>query len=463
MELEIRNLTFAYPNQPTLLKNINYRFPITGMMIIAGQNGNGKSTLLQLLAGIISPLSGKVELNHQNAALIVPAARVQHVAYLPQNIRHFFTFKTGRAQLTFMLENLQTPTTQIPIIIKQIVSENHLEYLIDQPITALSGGELQQMALAIILSLNPEYLLLDEPFTNLDYDHQQRLIRILEDKKKQSTIIIADHQLQYYQNLADHWLAIAYQSLQPFDPNFHNKVNVSRVTSSLSTPNSVHLQWQKLTFGQSQRTLVTESTFNFPQGMVGLLAGKNGSGKSTLFDVLTKQHAYSGKITYNHQIEQQIATRKWIQKITLGFQNSEDQFIKTTVREELQSAQRASHHSYFWTNSQIDLWVQRLNLQVVLDESPYFVSGGQQKKVQLLILAIISSPIILLDEILTGLDQDSVTVAWKLIAILKQLGCGILIVNHQLQSLEHYDYVLEICNSHLQPLLKGESLNEIDR
>src|SRR5699024_11379855 len=52
-------------------------------------------------------------------------------------------------------------------------------------------------------------------------------------------------------------------------------------------------------------------------------------------------------------------------------------------------------------------------------ESPYFISGGQQKKVQLLILAIISSPVILLDEILTGLDHASVALAWKLIETLK--------------------------------------------
>src|SRR5699024_5670596 len=96
-------------------------------------------------------------------------------------------------------------------------------------------------------------------------------------------------------------------------------------------------------------------------------------------------------------------------------------------------------------------------------ESPYFISGGQQKKVQLLILAIISSPVILLDEILTGLDYASVALAWKLIETLKQLGCGILIIDHQFQPLTHYDYVLEIHNLQLQPLPKGESLNEINR
>ena len=462
MDLEIQNLTFAYPTQPSLLENATYHFPSTGLTVIAGQNGSGKSTLLQLLAGILAPSSGKVQLNHQDVSLIVPATRVQHLAYLPQNTRHFFTFKTGREQLTFMLENLQTPSDQIPKIIRQIVAENSLEHLIDRPVTALSGGELQQMALAMILSLDPEYLLLDEPFANLDRDHQLYLIHMLKSKKNNTAIIVTDHQLQYYQDFADSWLSITAHKLQPFNPSFQNSPAVSRVTADLPASTSSRLQWQKLSFSQSGRPLVTESTFQLPQGMIGLLAGKNGSGKSTLLNVLTKQHPYSGQITFDQQNEQRISVRKWIQRITLGFQNSEDQFIKTTVREELQSAQQAAHHPDFWTTSQISSWVQKLNLQGVLDESPYFISGGQQKKVQLLILAIISSPVVLLDEILTGLDQSSITVAWKLIMALKQLGCGILIIDHQFQSFKHYDYVLEIHNLQLQLLPKGESLNEID-
>lgn len=462
MDLEIQNLTFAYPTQPSLLENATYHFPSTGLTVIAGQNGSGKSTLLQLLAGILAPSSGKVQLNHQDVSLIVPAARVQHLAYLPQNTRHFFTFKTGREQLTFMIENLQTSSDQIPKIIRQIIAENSLEHLIDRPVTALSGGELQQMALAMILSLDPEYLLLDEPFANLDHDHQLYLIHMLKSKKNNTAIIVTDHQLQYYQNFADSWLSVTAHKLQPFNPSFQNSPAVSRVTADLPASTSSRLQWQKLSFSQSGRPLVTESTFQLPQGMIGLLAGKNGSGKSTLLNVLTKQHPYSGQITFDQQNEQRISVRKWIQRITLGFQNSEDQFIKTTVREELQSAQQAAHHPDFWTTSQISSWVQKLNLQSVLDESPYFISGGQQKKVQLLILAIISSPVVLLDEILTGLDQSSITVAWKLIMALKQLGCSILIIDHQFQSFKHYDYVLEIHNLQLQLLPKGESLNEID-
>lgn len=463
MDLEIQNLTFAYPTQSSLLENTTYHFPSTGLTVIASQNGSGKSTLLQLLAGILAPSSGKVQLNHQDVSLIVPAARVQYLAYLPQNTRHFFTFKTGREQLTFMLENLQTPTDQIPKIIHQIISENSLEALVDQPVTTLSGGELQQMALAMILSLDPEYLLLDEPFANLDRDHQLRLIHMLKSKKTNTAIIVTDHQLQYYQDLADNWLSVTAQKLQSFSPQFQDLQAVSRVTAVLPPSTSSRLQWQELTFNQSGRSLVAESTFKLPQGMVGLLAGKNGSGKSTLLKVLTKQHPYSGQIDFDQQNEQRVSVRKWIQHITLGFQNSEDQFIKTTVREELQSAQQASHHPDFWTDAQISSWVQRLNLQDVLSESPYFISGGQQKKVQLLILAIISSPVILLDEILTGLDHASVALAWKLIETLKQLGCGILIIDHQFQSFEHYDYVLEIHNAQLQLLSKGGTLNEIDR
>ena len=99
---------------------------------------------------------------------------------------------------------------------------------------------------------------------------------------------MTDHQLQYYQAFADNWLSVTAQKLQSFSPQFQDLQAVSRVTAVLPPSTSSRLQWQELTFNQSGRPLIAESTFKLPQGMVGLLAGKNGSGKSTLLKVLTK-------------------------------------------------------------------------------------------------------------------------------------------------------------------------------
>lgn len=69
-----------------------------------------------------------------------------------------------------------------------------------------------------------------------------------------------------------------------------------------------------------------------------------------------------------------------MQLVNIGFQNSENQFIKTTVREEIKSAQKASHRRSFGNDQKIEDWINKLSLTSFIAENPYFISGGQQKK-----------------------------------------------------------------------------------
>lgn len=461
MELQLKNLSYTYPNQNSVFDGLNHVFEKGKLTVITGKNGCGKSTLLKLMAGLIAPSNGHALLNNQELSTIVPAARVQHIAYLPQNIRHFFTFKTGREQLTFTLENIQIPQDKIDSYVDKIIIQNSLSSLIDRPVSTLSGGELQQIALAIIFSLNPDYLLLDEPFVNLDSAHQNQLINMLKSQKKKSTIIIVDHRLHFYKDLADQWFRLEKNALRAFTPSIYPPA-VSRVTKEPSLE-SADLFWKNLFIANDKQTLIEKNNFALPHGTIGLLTGPNGYGKTTLFNSLTKQHAYSGKIFFDDFEEQNISTKKWMQFVNIGFQNSENQFIKTTVREEVKSAKKASHQRSFWNNQQIDHWIDKLSLSSIIDESPYFISGGQQKKVQLLILAILSAPVILMDEIFSGLDDTALQTAWELLFELKKLGCSILIIDHQYSALEYYDYVLKINNHHeLKLLQKGDAINETD-
>lgn len=458
MDLKFEQLTYGYYKKYSLFNRISYCFQPGKLTLITGDNGCGKSTLLRLMAGILSPTNGHVYFNDQDVSLIVPAVRIQYIAYLPQNIRHFFTFKTGREQLVFVLENIQTDPDKIEERIDEIVKKYNLENFIDQQITTLSGGELQRIALAIILSLNPDYLLLDEPFANLDEINQQILTKLLQQQKAHSSIIIVDHQYTYYRDICDKWLNLDQGKLVEFVPHLTlRKKDTMNEISPLMTSYKFLLNWDDLNYGYSNKTLVKNSHFNLPQGKIGLLYGNNGCGKSTLFSVLTKQHlAFTGRVSFNEQDENKVKARQWMQFVTLGFQNSENQFIKTTVSEEIKSAQAATHHSAFWNDERIAEWLNRFNLKKMINESPYCISGGQQKKLQLLVLAIICSPVILLDEIFTGLDKNSLSIAWNLILLLKQQGCAILIIDHQYQNLGNYDYVLEINKCRLQPrMIKG--------
>lgn len=464
LSYEIKNVSFAYHSSTRLLDNISFNLNSNSTFLLQGENGSGKSTLLKLMAGLISPTKGQVLLNNQSISQIVPAVRTKYVAYLPQNVRHFFTFSTGKQQFEFVFANLGLSPTDIHKVYHQTVTRFKLTNIITTPIQLLSGGELQRMALALILSIDAEYLFLDEPFANLDTQNRQFFIEQLLQLKQHKTIFFIEHNLTGLNSLVDN---VFY--LNQNGKIIHNettslsqvKTKVSRVTASLSGDNlPTKFQMHALTLKFTNKLLVNNQSFAFPAGKMGLICGKNGIGKTTLFNSFTKQQSYCGEVFFNHLEEKSLSTKKWFCYVNLGFQNAEDQFIKTTVKAELNSAQKVSHHPEFWANQVIHHWCDKLNLLSVLNESPYYISGGQQKKVQLLILAIISAPVILLDETFTGLDQASLTSSFELIETLKKFNITILVIDHDLTQLNHFDYVLQLQNQALTLLKKGTNVHD---
>ena len=460
LTLKTHDLTFKYSNKE-LFNNLNLIFEPHSFNLIMGDNGSGKSTLLKLIAGLKTPTSGHVLLNDQEVTLVVPAVRVQYVTYLPQNPRHFFTFKTAREQFEFALANLELPKEEIKKRITTVSHKLKLNTLLDRPLAELSGGEVQQLALGILLALDSQYLLLDEPFTNLDVAHRQLFLKILTTLKQTKTIIITDHNLHGYMDLVDHVFQfdLSQKLIEIPRTALPQPAKIVYVAHELTTPNNAQLKWHHLTFGVKNKSLVKDATFDLPTGKLGLLIGSNGSGKTSLFKTLTKQLSYEGTISFNGQSETDTRKRKWFRNVILGFQNSEDQFIKTTIHEELKASLKISHHPQYWTQARLTKWLTLLNLKDILNESPYYISGGQQKKVQLLELALIADPVILLDETLTGIDEDSQVKIMRLLKEINHLGCAILVIDHQVQQLEQFDYVMQLHDHQLTLLPKEAAIN----
>lgn len=463
LDLITTNLAFKYSNHTKFLfKNVNLQFEKHSLNLITGENGCGKSTFLRILSGLKKASEGKVLLNNQDISQVIPCYRVQYVSYLPQNPRHFFTFKTGLQQLRFALENINLTQDEIQKRIDNITARLNLQYIINQPITTLSGGEIQRLAFALVMCINAEYILLDEPLANLDQKNREEILAILKILKQDHTIIIADHDLSLYAELLDNlYYFDAGKIIHKKHPQLSLKRNVPRVTNSISGDNSQNtLTFRQLNITYPQKEILTAANFNFPKGKLGLLCGKNGSGKSTLLNALTKQCKYNGTICYCNKDQNKMKTRKWLQYVNLGFQNSENQFIKTTVLDELNAAYSITQQNKFWNDQRLNEWIDRLSLKEILKQSPYYISGGQQKKVQLLILALICAPVILLDEVFVGLDQDSIYNAMELLREIANIGCSILVVDHQLSQPENYDYVIKLQDHHLFLLEKGAIINE---
>jgi cobalt/nickel transport system ATP-binding protein len=205
---ELEGVGFRYGDAPAL-DGVNLTVQPGQCVALLGANGSGKSTLLRLLAGLAFAQTGRVRFLGRElteAALAEDARglefrrRVGVVFQNPDaqlfNATVFDEVAFGPLQMGWsrdeMLERTQAALRQLDI-----------EALKDRPPYRLSGGEKKRVALASVLVLDPDVLLLDEPTAALDPQSQARVIDFLFDRLGERTVIIATHSLEVAREIAD--------------------------------------------------------------------------------------------------------------------------------------------------------------------------------------------------------------------------------------------------------------------
>ncbi|QPI46577.1 ABC transporter ATP-binding protein [Weissella paramesenteroides] len=468
-KLQVDNLSFAYEaDQPNVLNQINWIPEEGSFNLLIGPSGSGKSTLLKAMAGLLPKFggvitAGNVFLNDEPIQPLAPFERAKRIAMLFQNPDRQFAMRTARLQLVFALENLQLPIDTINQRVTLAINALHLEQIADQDLLTLSGGEKQRVALAIILAMDSDIVLLDEPFASVD--PTARLALLTDLKKMQleqhKTIIISDHDLSGYQELVDHLFAIDTASGTLHQQPLSKLFDLPAQTPFYGLPHSNGpLGWQDLTLtvGKS-RQLLKNSNFTLPTGQIGFLSGANGIGKSTLFKALSHQVKYTGQVTWHNEDTTKIKLKNWAKKVALIFQSASDQFVTMTVQEEITLSQQHGLASAYWSEERIQSALKSLNLNHLTEHVVYQLSGGQQKKLQVLSMLIMGQPILLLDEPLAGLDIDSVQAVMQLISdSIQATNQSVLMISHQRSGLADFiDYELVFKNQALH--LVGEAPN----
>ena len=160
---------------------------------IIGLNGSGKSTLLKIIAGLINPSSGHIEVFHEKMNNLKDFSKYRSdIGYLPQDVTNHFLCPTVIEDVVFSLRAKGVSKEDALNQGKQILQELQISHLENRVIFDLSGGEQKIVALAGLLILKPKILLLDEPTNALDEQSEKRIVEILNSIKK-SMIIVSHH------------------------------------------------------------------------------------------------------------------------------------------------------------------------------------------------------------------------------------------------------------------------------
>lgn len=441
-----KNLTITYQTtEIPIIAEANLAIAPATFNLLIGPSGSGKSTLLKALAGLYPEFGGVVtgDILLADTAItnLTVIERVKKIALLFQNPSEQFAMKTPFAELVFTLENLQTPVDQIQAKAEAALEFVGISALREQDLQTLSGGEAQKVALAICLAMNSDIILLDEPFASVDPQARLELLAKLKTLQTQGhTIIISDHDLTGYEHLISAMYEIQANKIIPvtdFESQFAKFTLPKTNYQTIANPSVFNLANVALKSGT--KTLLMDTSIAIAKNKFTLITGPNGVGKSTLFMALIRLKTYAGNITYLDKDIKKIKVPKYAREVALVFQNAEQQYLKMTVAEEIALSLKHARHPKFWSPTQITATLTQLNMVHLTDHIIYQLSGGQKKKLQILIMLILGTPVLLFDEPLAGLDILSVTTMLDLIqaSAIKQQQT-VLMISHQLSGVTPY-------------------------
>ncbi len=204
--VEIKEAWFKYEKDlPDVVKGVSIKAYPGQLLAILGGNGTGKTTTLSLISGLNRPYRGSVIIDDREIHTITDSEKYNGLlGVLPQNPQSLFVKKTVEEDLYEMLKGRKLSKDEQLRRVYKISQLCQLTHLMGQHPYDLSGGEQQRAALAKILLLKPEILLLDEPTKGMDAEFKQIFAGILKRLLKNSvTVIIVSHDIEFCAKYAD--------------------------------------------------------------------------------------------------------------------------------------------------------------------------------------------------------------------------------------------------------------------
>lgn len=206
--LKVSDVSYSYhtlSGETPALSNITFSVPEGEFLAIVGPSGCGKSTLLSMIASLMEPESGTISIHGAPASM-----SRQRIGYMLQK-DHLFEWRTIYKNVILGLEIQDRMSEKNLEHVEQLLRDYGLDQFRNARPSELSGGMRQRAALIRTLALNPDLLLLDEPFSALDY---QTRLQVCDDvyriiRKEKKTIILVTHDLSEAISMADRVLILS--------------------------------------------------------------------------------------------------------------------------------------------------------------------------------------------------------------------------------------------------------------
>ena len=183
--IDIKSISFSRGSHQ-IYKDFSAELQTGETVLLTGPNGAGKSTLVQLVGGALKPQAGTIEIDGISLAKLNTKKQASLRSVAPQR-RSFTLAFTVRQVLEFVPKNLRIRETSY------LISQLGLSNLLEKKVTELSIGQQERVSLALALSQEAKYYLLDEPFSAQDSESILRIMQIITELKKEKSVLVISH------------------------------------------------------------------------------------------------------------------------------------------------------------------------------------------------------------------------------------------------------------------------------
>lgn len=447
--VDISGVTVTYHGCETpALKNLDLRVERGEFIVITGPSGCGKSTLALCLTGFIPhsvccTMSGRVMVAGLDTREYLPGMLAGVVGLVQQDPEAQLCTLRVKDEVAFGPENLCLTPGEIGLRVKKSLAAVGAEHLSGREVHTLSGGEKQRVAIASVLAMEPDVIILDEPTANLDPHCTMEVLAVMEKlKKKNVSVIVIEHRLEKLLPLCDRVVVMEKGEIAGIlPPTQFNKVKAAvapvwrerGATPHRRADDDPLLEVQELSAGYPGKQVLRDVGFSVYPGETVAIMGDNGSGKtSLLLALLGILKPDGGLIKLKGRAVSHVGVSGRARFMGLTFQNPNHQIFEQTVLREAGLASRfLCGEGRRPDEARILGLLEEFGLLVYRDRVPFALSLGEKKRLVLVSVLAYEPELLLLDEPLAGQDEGRLRQLMEVLEARKKKGCATLMICHE--------------------------------
>jgi energy-coupling factor transporter ATP-binding protein EcfA2 len=492
--IHLDRVTYVYPDQTLpALSDFSVTIRPGEFVLVVGPSGVGKSTFLRSLNGLVPHFyggtwTGRVAVFGREPLAEAPRGMADLVGFVFQDPEAQFVVDTVEDELAFAMENFALPEATMRKRVEEVLDQMALAHLRRRRISTLSGGERQRVAIAAVLALQPEVLVLDEPTSQLDPQAAEEVLVALRHLNEDLglTVILSEHRLERVVQYADRILYMPALGAPPFldkprtvaaqlplvppllelgrrlgwqplpmtikEGRTHAKALLDRLAQNVgngdraksngnghgaadlgaSPAGAAVVALRDVSYSYNGHPALRGVNLEVRQGEFVALMGRNGSGKSTLLkQIVGLLKPDAGQVIVAGQDTRRTALDDIIRTVGYVPQHPGSLLFGETLAAEMAFTQHG--HQLPPDSGRAQELLNRLGLGAMAERNPRDLSGGEQQRAALAAILVADPQVILLDEPTRGLDYIQKRTLAALLSELKREGRAIVMATHDVE------------------------------